>query len=74
MRRTGSIPVAVAVIVMVSVSNGFAQQIQLNAQKYRERNPSAAIGRSGSATLAARLLLAKDGTTDAEVTTKGDHR
>jgi hypothetical protein len=47
----------------------FAQALHSSAQKYREQNPSAAIGRSGSATLAARLLLAKDGTTDVEVTT-----
>jgi hypothetical protein len=50
-------------------SAALAQALHSSAQKYREQNPSAATGRSGSATLAARLLLAKNGTTDLEVTT-----
>jgi hypothetical protein len=46
-----------------------AQSVHSSTQKYRERNPSAATGRSGGASLSARLLQAKDRTTLVEVTT-----
>lgn len=40
-----------------------------NGQKYSDKGSKPATGRAGSATVRARALLAKDGTTDVEVTT-----
>ncbi len=43
--------------------------LQPNANRYKDTGSKPATGRSGSATLAARALLGKDGTTDVELTT-----
>jgi hypothetical protein len=40
-----------------------------NADPYRVNKPAAATGRAGNATLAARALMNKDGTTDVDITT-----
>lgn len=40
-----------------------------NSAKYRVASPPAATGRAGNATLAARALLNKDGSTDVDITT-----
>lgn len=46
-----------------------APQTFPNSQRYAQKNPSAATGRSGSASLATRALLGKDGKTVVDVTT-----
>lgn len=46
-----------------------AARFHPNSVRYGDRGTKPATGRSGSATLAARALLNKDGTTDIEVTT-----
>jgi hypothetical protein len=44
-------------------------KLQSSTQKYKEKNATGAKGRAGGASLTARLLYAKDGTTDLEATT-----
>lgn len=46
-----------------------APVFQPNSNHYADRNPSAVTGRSGSASLASRALLGKDGKTTVDVTT-----
>jgi hypothetical protein len=66
-----------SVVVFVAViASGFAAQaqaqgpaLQSNSQKYREKNETGSKGRAGGASLTARLLYAKNGTTDLEATT-----
>jgi len=61
---------AAALIASASVANAQTQPtVQSGSQKYRERNQTGAKGKAGGATLAARLLYAKNGTTDLEATT-----
>src|SRR5512144_159276 len=66
------------VIAFALVGAGAAAQaqsgptLQSSSQKYREKNMTGAKGRAGGATLAARLLYAKDGTTVLDATTGSD--
>ncbi|HEX8171339.1 MAG TPA: hypothetical protein VF824_12435 [Thermoanaerobaculia bacterium] len=67
-----STPTAAAIATTILLSSTlFAQSPQLisNSIKYKNEGHQAATGRSGSATIAARALLAQDGTTGVEVTT-----
>jgi hypothetical protein len=61
-------------IVLALVSFGAAQaqaqpKLHSSSQKYREKNATGAKGRAGGASLTARMLYAKDGTTELEATT-----
>lgn len=61
--------VFLAVVVSTTALAGSAlADLTPNTQRYAERNPSAATGRSGNATLAVRTLLGKDGNTVVDVT------
>jgi hypothetical protein len=61
----------VFIALLVWSSDALAQSpgFKANTQKYREKNPAGAKGRAGGATMAARMLYAKDGTTLLEATT-----
>src|SRR5215213_10294324 len=62
--------VLLALVACGSVAQAQAQpKFESGSQKYREKNETGAKGRAGGATLAARLLYAKNGTTDFEATT-----
>jgi hypothetical protein len=70
MKLRPAITSAVTALLMsaaASADNG--PVLHSNARLYRVRNPSAATGRSGSASLAVRALLGKDGKTALDVTT-----
>lgn len=61
-------------IVLALVALGAAQaqaqpKLHSSSQKYREKNATGAKGRAGGASLTARMLYAKDGTTELEATT-----
>lgn len=60
---------ACAVAVAVPSAALAAPTSYPNSQRYAQKNPSAATGRSGSAALASRALLGKDGKTTVNVTT-----
>src|SRR5215212_8884108 len=54
-----------------AVSTPSKPQLVPNGRRYQERGLKPAAGRSGSASLTARALLGKDGTTTVEMTTGG---
>lgn len=58
---------AVALLALSGQAGADQAALNLNSQRYSDRNPSAATGRSGTATLSVRALLGKDGMTDVEV-------
>ena len=63
-----------SIFVLALVACGAARvdaqpKMHSSTQKYREKNATGAKGRAGGASLAARLLYAKNGTTDLEATT-----
>lgn len=63
---------AALVLAIASIANAQDPTFQAGSQKYKERNATGGKGRSGGATLAARLLLGKDGVTTLEATTAPD--
>ena len=64
-----------SIVVMLALGSWLAAPAQAqpklvsSTQKYREKNLTGAKGRAGGASLAARMLAAKDGTTILEATT-----
>ena len=68
-RTAGRLTICTLGALALATLPAWAQTFHASTQKYKEKNPSAATGRSGGASLTARLLLAKDNTTLAEVTT-----
>lgn len=68
-RTVGRLTIPTMGAFVLATAPVWAQTFHASTQKYREKNPSAATGRSGGASLTARLLLAKDQTTLVEVTT-----
>jgi hypothetical protein len=60
---------AAALLVSAAASANNGPVLHPNAQLYHVQNPSAATGRSGSASLTVRALLGKDGETTVDVTT-----
>ena len=68
-RTAGRLTIPTLGAVVLATAPAWAQTFHASTQKYKEKNPSAATGRSGGASLTARLLLAKDKTTLVEVTT-----
>lgn len=52
-----------------SVTTGRGRVLHANSERYSDKGAKPATGRSGSATIQARALLAKDGTTTIEATT-----
>ena len=59
-RIAGSVTIPTIVAFALGTAPAWAQTYHGSTQKYKEKNPSAATGRSGGASLTARLLLAKD--------------
>src|SRR5829696_8279833 len=58
-----------ALVAYGSAAQAQTATLQSSSQKYREKNATGAKGRAGGASLAARLLYAKNGTIDLEATT-----
>src|SRR5918994_1013185 len=56
-------------IVVAQTTNTSKPQLVPNARRYKDTGMKPATGRSGSASLAARALLGKDGTTTIEMST-----
>lgn len=60
---------ALALVGMAAAQAQAQPKLHSSSQKYRERNETGAKGRAGGASLTARMLYAKDGTTELEATT-----
>jgi hypothetical protein len=71
MKKSAVASAVIGALAVVTSQSAFAGQPTLhsNADPPAPRNPSAAAGRSGTASLTARVLLNKDGTSDVDVTT-----
>ncbi|HET7697243.1 MAG TPA: hypothetical protein VFK57_16135 [Vicinamibacterales bacterium] len=64
-----SLVVVVALIAWSAAPAQAQPKFHSSTQKYRERNATGAKGRAGGASLTARMLYAKNGTTELEATT-----
>src|SRR5687768_18555821 len=64
-----SIVVMFALVAWLAAPAQAQPKLHSSTQKYREKNATGAKGRAGGASLSARLLYAKNGTTDLEATT-----
>jgi hypothetical protein len=64
-----SFVVMLALVAWMAAPANAQPKLHSSSQKYREKNATGAKGRAGGASLAARMLYAKDGTTDLEATT-----
>ena len=64
-----SIVVMFALIAWLAAPAQAQPKFHSSTQKYREKNATGAKGRAGGASLTARMLYAKNGTTDLEATT-----
>ena len=64
-----SFVVLLALIAWVAAPASAQPKLHSSTQKYREKNATGAKGRAGGASLAARMLYAKNGTTELEATT-----
>lgn len=61
--------VIIALFVLAGAAYAEPPTFQGKGQKYREKNPAGGKGRAGGATMVARMLFDKDGTTLLEATT-----
>ena len=67
--QTRAVPIAIGLSVLALNAYGAPPQRTSNSVKYRDEGAQPATGQSGSATLAVRALLGKDGNTTVEMTT-----
>ena len=64
-----SIIVTLALLAWTAAPASAQPKLHASSQKYKEKNATGAKGRAGGASLAARMLYAKNGTTELEATT-----